>query len=56
LLSVIAMLPLLCVLGCLLVVAALQLQSFVTFIVRQGDFCGARAYMRPKNDSPNEKE
>tara|TARA_R110000868_G_scaffold82897_4_gene233901 strand:+ start:3068 stop:3208 length:141 start_codon:yes stop_codon:yes gene_type:complete len=44
------------VFGCLLVVATLQLQSFVTIIARQGDFFERLAYMRPKNDSSNEKE
>ena len=48
--------PFLCVFGCLLVGAPLQMQSFVTFIARQGDFSGQLAYMRPKNDSMNEKE
>jgi len=48
--------PLLRLFGCLLVVATLQMQSFVTIIPRQGDFSERLAYMRPKNDSTNEKE
>jgi hypothetical protein len=48
--------PLLCAFGCLLVVATLQLQSFVTIIARQGDFSGCLAYMPRKTDSMNAKE